>query len=123
MGILTIAQIIIDWCGFKISHIVVLIFVGSLYFFSIIADIYHDRLVLKRQLNGIEQNNSGLQKNIKQLTSDKQLLQSNLNLQKFIISFLINSIPENRMEFVKKQIQLIEEIDKFGKTNQNSKNN
>lgn len=123
MGFLTIAQIIIDWCRIKIPHVIVLIVISILYLLSIIADIYFDRLALKKELNKLQQNNNGLQQNIEQLESDKKVLQSNLEISTLINHQLISVIPSDKIELVNQQIKLIEEIGNIGKTNQNSKNN
>ena len=123
MGFLTIAQIITDWCGIKISHVIILIIIGVLYLTSIIADIYVDRLVLKKELNKLQQNNDGLQQNIKQLESDKKILQKSLEVSTLINNQLIGVIPSDKIELVNQQIKLIEEVGNIEQTNQNSKNN
>lgn len=90
---------------------------------SIIADIYVDRLILKKKIKELKKNNDGLKENLDNLKKDKRILLDNDKLQTMIINLLARYISPQNMEKVHTRIKLMEEVYKIGKTNQNSKNN
>nr|WP_321314970.1 hypothetical protein [uncultured Ligilactobacillus sp.] len=122
LGIISITQFI-DWGGIKIPHTFVLIVIGILFLLSIIADIYVDRLILKKKIKELKKNNDGLKENLDNLKKDKSILLDNNNLQTMIINLLTGYISPQNIKEVHTRIKLMEEVYKIGKRNQNSKDN
>lgn len=113
----------VDWGGYKINHKSALIFTLTVYLILIIADIYVDRLILKKKIKELKKNNDGLKENLDNLKKDKSILLDNDNLQTMIINLLTGYISPQNMGEVHTRIKLMEEVYKIGKTNQNSKDN
>lgn len=113
----------VDWGGYKINHKSALVFTLSIYLVSIIADIYVDRLILKKEIKELKKNNDGLKENLDNLKKDKNILLDNDKLQTMIINLLTEYISPQNMEEIHTRIELMKEVHKIGKTNQNSKDN
>lgn len=113
----------VDWGGYKINHKSALVFTLTIYLVSIIADIYVDRLILKKKIKELKKNNDGLKENLDNLKKDKRILLDNDSLKTMIINLLTEYIPPQNMEEIHTRIELMKEVHKIGKTNQNSKDN
>lgn len=122
LGIIAVVEFV-DWEGISINHKLIFTLVLISYLLLIITDIYCDRLVLKKELKKVKQNNSGLKENLDMDASAKKDLQDKLNLVLLINQILISNVSPDKIKLVNQQIKLIEEIGNIEKTNQNSKDN